>query len=272
MSPQALTSNDGRINYLGVDQILFDYIVNYVFPQYTLPWNNFYTNIDAEPFYQRNEQRNTNAVLAKTPHGVDAKPQLVIISAEELPVWSHTVRKSGTGNVLDTTATKTLLGKLYSKHCAGIDYQYVYNGILAGVNPTSEGDSKWAIFELNLLNQAPRNKQSVVIVTDKVCRPECSEEKPAVYSSLNGSITINDEKTVIIKNPIPLGHEKHEKIEDLVEAGASNTVYTLYGNRIFIAIKTDDLEEYGTKIAYSFQFRISETPTLASTLTAAATP
>jgi len=274
MSSQALTSNDGRINYLGVDQILFDYIVNYVFPQYTLPWNNFYTNIDAEPFYQRNEQRNTNAVLAKTPRAVDAKPEIVIVSGIRVPNWSSTVQSDSTGSVIDTVAQKTLLGRVYSKHYSGLDFQYIYRGAFVGVrsNLRSElGDSKWIVFHLNLLNQSPRNKQSVVIVTDKSLCDACDK---AVYSSLTGNIAIDDNRPIIIKNPIPLGNDdKDLKIEELVRTGASNTVYNLYGNRIFIAIKTDELMDLrSSKIAYDLAFRIAETPTLASTLNAAATP
>lgn len=283
-SARRIPNNLPLINYAGVNTILFDYVVNYVFPQYALPWNNFYTNIDAEPYYQRNEQRNQNAVLAKVPIGVDAQPNLVIISGASLPIWPQTVNVSpsncaiaDTGNVLDTVATKTLLGKVYNQDCSGFDYQYVFNGLFGGVNPTiSIGgiipDTKWVIFQLNLLNISPKNKQSVIVVTDTSCQPQaCSCDTPAAYSTLNGSITINRTNTINIINPIPLT-TPNDQIQAVITSGASNTVYGLYGNRIFIAILTSALSTPQSSVGYNFQFRICETPTLATQLNANATP
>lgn len=272
-SATSLFLNNGLIQISGIDTILFDYIVNYIFPQYALPWNNFYTKIDQEPYNLRNEQRNQNAVLARVPISVDAKPNLVITSGSSLPIWSKTVNlsHSNTGLVLDSAATKTLLGKIYYKDKFGFDYQYSYSGAFAGVDGISS-DSEWLVFQLNLLNISPKNKQAVLVVTEPNHSTESSSTSNKVYSTLIGSIVINQSTKIDILNPIPLGATPDPKIQEIISSGESNTVYTLFGNRIFIAIKTDDQSISKSHVSYNFQFRIIETPTIASALNQAVLP
>ena len=271
-------NNSGLIQLTGIDTILFDYIVNYIFPQYALPWNNFYTRIDEEPYYLRNEQRNQNAVLARVPISVNAQPNLILTNGDVLPLWSKTVNISpfdssisDTGSIIDTSATKTLLGKIFYKEKFGFDYQYVYNGLFAGVNPLSS-DCEFVVLQFNLLNISPKNKQALLVVSQPPNPCDDSCDAPVVYSTLSGSITINQSKVVNILNPIPLGLTPDPKIQALIDQGTSNTVYTLFGNRIFIAIKTDALSTPNSTVGYDIKFRIVETPTIASSINQAVTP
>lgn len=236
------------------DTIVFDYVVNYVFPQYALPWNNFYTTIDTEPFYQRNEQRNTNARLAKTPLTYNAKPNLVL-QTSDLPDWVAALSES-TGSVIDSTATKSLLGKIYSSKCVGLDYQYIQNTQFVNVDDLSANN--WIIFQFNLVNQNPKNNLNVVIVNSGSSN----------YTSLNGSINING-ATIPLINPIAYGLNPTTNPLPAIISGASNTLYGLYGNRIFIAVYSNIPVPCEASVSSNIQFRISETPTYAQAIGAA---
>jgi hypothetical protein len=241
------------------DTILFDYVVNYVFPQYALPWNNFYTNIDAEPWFVRNEQRNVNARIAKSPLIVNSAPQL-ILQLSTLPDWVASVASPSNGSVLDTLSTKNFIGKLYSKDCSGLDYQYLNNGQIVGVTgPTTTPASYWAVLHFNLVNQNPKNNLSVVVVSNP------NSSTPSLYSSVNGSITING-VTTNIKNAIPYGVGATSDPSAAIAAGTTNTLYTLYGNRIFLAIKTTTPITTNGSVNYNLQFRICETSTLSQAI------
>jgi hypothetical protein len=249
------------------DRVLFDYIVNYVFPQYALPWNNFYTSIDAEPFDIRNRQRNQDARIARSPLVVDAKPELVIKDGREIPDWSKTLHPDektyrSEGSVIDSSATKSLLGKIISNDCAGFDYQYSYSFKLAGVDTHKVEGKNWFIFQLNL-TQGSTNASVVVVAGD--------HNKPSAYSTISGNIIINQERTVNIRYPLPLGlavaESDLQKIKEAIDCGKSNTVYGLYGNRIFIAIQVDEVDEHKNNlIDATFQFRIAESPSAAASI------
>lgn len=241
------------------DAILFDYVVNYVFPQYALPWNNFYTSIDAEPFYTRNEQRNQNVRIAKSPLVVKSEAQL-ILQLGALPSWAASVASTPSGVALDTISTKNLNGKLYSKDCSGIDFQYLNSGKIVSITgPTPTPASYWAVLQFNLVNANPKNNLSVVVVSNP------NAPGSSLYSSLTGSITING-TTVNLTNPIPYGVGATSDPSAAIASGASNTLYTLYGNRIFLAIKTTVPITTNGTVSYNLQFRICETATLAQAI------
>lgn len=230
------------------DRIVFDYTVNYVFPQYALPWNNFYTRIDEEPFYLRNDQRNQNARIARSPLVIDAKPELVLDLVPGLPDWTKTISPDGigylsTGTVLDSIARKIFFGKLAFNGCLGVDYQYTYDGRLAGVNTTPCGDSTWIIFQLNLSQKPTGSTLAVVSV---------SGTGTTKYSTLIGSIVVGSTVIPII-NPTPLGLDNTIPLPP-----GSNTVYGLYGNRIFIGVLASNLPDQILNVSYSFNFRVVE--------------
>jgi hypothetical protein len=244
------------------DRIAFDYTVNYVFPQYALPWNNFFTRIDEEPFYLRNEQRNTNARLARSPLVIDAKPELVLDIAPGLPDWAASVSPDGmsyisTGTILESVARKIFFGKLAFNGCLGVDYQYSYEGSLAGVNTRPAGSSAWILFQLNLSQKPTGSSLAVVSV---------SGTGTTKYSTLIGRVVVGG--TVIpVTNPTPLGPDNTIPLPP-----GSNTVYGLYGNRIFIGVLANDLpESSATAVSYSFSFRVVESsaPALAGVTVAA---
>jgi hypothetical protein len=232
------------------DTILFDYLVNYVFPQYALPWNNFYTNIDAEPYYTRNDQRNQNARIAKSPLSYNPQANLVLQTGT-LPNWVASLSQS-TGSVIDTNATKSLLGKIFTTNCVGLDYQYIQNTKFVNVN--SQSANNWIIIQFNLVNQT-RSNLSVVTVSSG----------SSVYSSLSGTISINN-TTISLFNPIPYGPNSTTDPSPAIIAGTSNTLYGLYGNRIFIAVYSTSAVPSQATITSNIQFRIAETPTLAQAI------
>lgn len=239
------------------DRILFDYIVNYVFPQYALSWNNFYTDIDSIPYNIRNEEKNTKARVARSPLVVTAKPELVI-SNDLFPVWRDTtLANASTGYVTDTNATKLFLGKIISDGCGGFDYQYIYQGRFDGANLLFALDPSWIILHLNLTQKSKGTSSTAVITVQNNTPP------PSAYSTLNGQIIINDTRIITIKNALPFGSVASDinVVSGAINSGLSNTLYGLYGNRIFIAIKADQLSAAGDKasLSYNITFRVAET-------------
>jgi len=243
------------------DRILFDYIINYVFPQYALPWNNFYTNIDSIPYNLRNDERNTNARVARSPLVVTASPELVTKSDASLPDWSKTIDPSGngyasSGTVVNTSGTKVFLGKLISNGCAGFDYSYLYTGRFDNANFSKSGSSSWIILHLNLTQKANGTSSTSVVVVSS------NGPSPTAFSTLNGTVVINDTRLITIKNPIPLGLNPADAsiVSAAIQSGDSNTVYGLYGNRIFIAINVQQIDnDSNASLNYDITFRVAET-------------
>jgi hypothetical protein len=242
------------------DSIIFDYFVNYVFPQYALPWNNFFARIDPEPYYLRNEQRNTTARLFKTPLVVASKPNLVLQNST-LPDWVASLSSSAsTGSSADQSSTKSFLGTIVNSNCTGADYQYANAGLIVGAGPQGALGSKvWVILQFNLANQNPKNNLSVVIVSDN------ATPTPNLYSSVNGLITV-DGTIIKIKNAIPWGPGATTDPTDAIVSGASNALYGLYGNRFFLAVQTGNPVADNASIGYQLGYRICESITLAQAI------
>jgi len=242
------------------DSIIFDYFVNYVFPQYALPWNNFFARIDPLPYYARNDERNITARLFKTPFVVSSKPNLVL-QFSTLPNWVASLSSSAsTGSSADQSSTKSYLGTIVNSNCTGTDYQYANLGLIVGAGPSGALGSKvWVILQFNLQNQNPKNNLSVVIVSDN------ATPTPNLYSSVNGFITV-DGVPIKIKNAIPWGPGATTDPTSAITSGASNTLYGLYGNRFFIAIQTGNPVAANASVGYEIGFRICESITLAQAI------
>lgn len=242
------------------DSIIFDYFVNYVFPQYALPWNNFFARIDPLPYYARNDERNINARLFKTPLVVASKPNLVL-QITTLPDWVGSLSTAAsTGSSADQNSTKSYLGTIVNSNCTGTDYQYANTGLVVGAGPQGELGSKvWVILQFNLQNQNPKSNLSVVIVSDN------ATPTPNLYSSVNGYITVNG-IPIKIKNAIPWGPGATTDPTAAIISGSSNTLYGLYGNRFFIAVQTGEPIGANASVGYAIGFRICESVTLAQAI------
>ena len=225
--------------------ILANYFINYVFPQYALPWNNFYTVVDSSPYGVRNNQRNSTAGAFHTPLEVNARPFVYLLN--HIPQWSDLSKQDNQGVVQDTVGTKQFLTKDVVSQ--SFYFQYAYSGSFVGL--ACSPCTNWFVFLLNLSNTNAGYIQNVAVknINNKN------------YSSLVGSITDNNGQTITIRNATPLAESF---CQNLLPCD-SNTVYKIFGNRIFIAIANDNTINNAKKLSYSFQFLMQETPSIAET-------
>jgi hypothetical protein len=222
--------------------ILANYFINYVFPQYALPWNNFYTVVDSSPYGLRNNQRNRTAGAFHTPLEVNARPFVYLLNY--IPQWSDLSKQDNQGVVQDTAGTKQFLTKDVVSQ--SFYFQYAYSGSFVGL--TSSPCTNWFVFLLNLSNTNAGYIQNVAVknVNNKN------------YSSLVGSISDNNGQTITIRNATPLAESFCQNSLPC----DSNTVYKIFGNRIFIAIENNNTINNPKQLTYSFQFLMQETPSI----------
>ena len=231
-------------------RVVYDQFINYFYPQYPLPWNNFFGRVVPEPYYQRTVIINQNALIAKTAVQFNSKPVL-LTQTSTLPNWAQAAVSSSIGEVLTDDSRKFFIGKYFTNYIQGyenilgLEYQYELNGQLFNVACACGGSpgDKWVILLFNLYPSQNNRKQVVALIG--------STATPA----LDGSITFNG-TTVQINNPMTI--DKYD--------GTGNTVYGVYYNRLFIAIKAPTFTTAVSSVDYQVNTRIVQFPTLAQGL------
>jgi hypothetical protein len=197
------------------------------------------------------------------------------------------------GSIVDLNATKSVVGQLVNKECVGFQYQYQYNGMFRGVSQNlkkliDDFDGRgWVLLHLNLKNSQANYNQSVVIVKKETdgCGPcddprnHCPRSIP--FSTLSGALKLTycrddddidickrDESQVIdIKNPVPYSGPLDEIARKPILEKFSNTIYGLFGNRLFLAVRVNDLKSCRHyQIEYNVGVRICESPSVGASL------
>jgi hypothetical protein len=231
-------------------RVVYDQFVNYFYPQYPLPWNNFFGRVIPEPYYQRTVTINQNALIAKTAIQYNSSPVL-LTQTSTLPNWMTASITPSIGEVLTDDSRKFFLGKYFTsfiqgfENIVGLEYQYELDGQLFNVACAcgSSPADKWVILLFNLYPAQNNRKQAVALIG--------TTGTPA----LDGSITFNG-TTVQISKPKTI--DKYD--------GTGNTVYGVYYNRLFIAIKASTFTTAATSVDYHINTRIVQFPTIAQGL------
>jgi len=219
---------------------------DYVWPQYSLPQNQFFTRIQEEPYYLSNTLRNQNARLIASPLSFDANTQLFLapVSGSTCPVLPPTSSATGTGSSeyshknFTTKVPPTVDTPFYS-----LIYTYNYVGTISCLSINS---SQWLIFQFNLARTTNNSIQSVVVSGDSDCS----------VSNVSGSIVLGGlSPAIYITNPI--------NSDNCPVSGNSNTIYKVYGNLIMIAVEfvpPSTLDQTITSLNYNITVSVSETP------------
>jgi len=203
----------------GIDRIVYDNFVNYFYPQYVLPWNNFFGRIQEQPFYTRTVQINQNAAIAKTATQYDALPNIQTQEGD-IPDILLALRSPSIGKVLLQDTKKFFTGKYYSLlngflTQTGLQYSYEFQGTIIDTDcQCIDGDS-WIVLVFNLYPPQNNRKQSIALVG--------ADSTP----SLQGVIRYGA-NTVTITNP---------KTAADFDPATGNTVYSIAGNRLVLAVK-----------------------------------
>jgi len=248
-----------------MSDIILEEAINYLFPQYALPWNNFYTTVEPVIYSQKTRQRNVNGRLAISPSILESKPQLYK-QKSVLPNWALTLEESlqsnKIGSVLNSTGTRNFLRKDIYKGQIGFLFEYLYNGKFVNVplllsDTTDAPDSgldldyEWLILHLNYSNNQLIGSQ-VIIVIDVDGQP---------YSTVDGFFTVQN-NIIPLFNPLQYSGVPSKEVLSAVEEGLTNTLYTGFGNRIFLAVKipiTNASYNAKSTVSYQVQFQCLNT-------------
>ena len=173
--------------------------LNYLWPQYSLPWNNFFGRVQPNPFYLQNQLRNITIREVQSPLSFTSRPVVdsgngYIYSTITVPKWSEI--NSFTSTEQTSSALKVFVGPYVdvAKDIAGLEYQYDYTGQLIWTSPSAVGNYVYLALNLNKLNPATINFPAYVQPANlmSTSADTCFVGKDAGnYSTLSGFININ---------------------------------------------------------------------------------
>jgi len=235
----------------GVDRILYDNFVNYFYPQYVLPWNNFYGRIDSIPYYTRTVLNNQQDQIEKAGIRYDSQANLQTQEGET-PDLALAISSRSIGTLLQQESKKFFNSKVYSfsdgaLNVSGLSYSYDLSGTIINANCGcgEEGDN-WIVMVFNLYSSQNNRKQKVLLVG--------SQKTPA----LEGTIEYG-RKTVTIVKP---------KTMDDFDPMTGNTIYSLAGNRLVVAIwlGEDVITPADSTVNFTVKATVAETFTAAEIL------
>lgn len=133
---------------------------NYLWPSYSLPWNNFFRKVSPTPYYVANEISNIEYRELKSPLIFDANPQAYAFNPTTLPspLDLGCILPTDGSTVLLASASKTFQGTSYDikSRKAGLTYEYSYAGTIVSTtnfnipaqNP--QASVNWVLLGLNL--------------------------------------------------------------------------------------------------------------------------
>lgn len=222
--------------------------LNYLWPQYSLPWNNFFGRVQPNPFYLQNQLRNLTIAEVNSPTTFRSNP---IVSTGEgsheypAPKWSDIEPRQSLEQT--SSATKVFVGPYVDigNSISGLEYQYDYSGRL--VHTSKTGIQNFVYLVLNLRNGNPSTVNFPAYV-----QPGYGDDNDNIntcyvgdrarnYSTLTGAITASaknscpgDDVILCLDDALPIGpcaaHCHHKD--------GAGSFYYINGNRLYIAVYT----------------------------------
>lgn len=236
--------------------LLADYVaasrVNYIYPSYTLPSNNFYGGIKP-PYYLANNLRNLEISTSLSSKHFHAKPTATFVPPSQLD-WSNA--SFDTSVTLSSDASKLLTSK-------GTDtnshYHYKWDASVQLVSPAPSTQG-YVLIGLNL-DAAANNfvKNLLEYVNNSVVVSECSPHEsssPALnpcdpgnpfVPKLDGTITMmkgKSTKVINVKNAVPLVPGQISCQHDGDDDEDSPVQFAILGNRLYLAVEKDSDSEW----------------------------
>lgn len=263
-----------------------DLAVNYLWPQYSLPWNNFFRRIDSIPFNIKNELRNITVRQIHSPLTYDSKPVASVGSASTVPVWTQINPLAS--KPITSSASKVFVGTYFdtAADINGLEYQYDISGSQVfvqqgGLQPPYTG---LLYIALNLANRNPATVNIPVGVDTAACTPcgpdpinqtstynscSLSSDNPAnnFWSTLTGTVTVNGlcsngsigaSSTYCLDTAKPYKDSCNNCLSTSTDP---QTFYYLFGNRLYLAINVTDITVPIVRVSYQVSIRVVETRT-----------
>jgi hypothetical protein len=222
--------------------------LNYLWPQYSLPWNNFFGRIRPNPWYLSNQLRNVAIREVHSPLTYDSKVNTTFLPTipAAIPTWTdYTIR---TSKPISETATKIFVGRYFDTNVNinGFEYQYNLTGsqVLILDNVTWS-DTGLVILSANLANSSLTENLPVYVDT-AVCNPckginqtsslnRCDVGSTQnFFNTLTGLVTVDGFPVPLI-NPLPYTDACHA-CPTASYFKNSNAVYSILGNKLYLAV------------------------------------
>lgn len=259
--------------------LLADYValseVNYIYPSYTLPSNNFYNRIQKNPYFLANDLRNNEISASRSSKNFHANPAATMVASNQLN-WSNA--RLDTSVPLSSSATKTLEGPYLDtlNNKAGISYHYKWDNTLQLVPPTSSTqgyvliglnlDASSQDFVNNVLKYTNNtgvdpNCGNCPIQTSNCVSPPnnfnpCDPGNPYV-PGLDGTITLmhgKNSKVIDVKHAVPLVPGQISCPQNGDDDEDSPVQFAILGNRMYLAVEKDSDSEWNqVKVSVSAQ-------------------
>jgi len=259
--------------------VLGDLQLNYLWPQYSLPWNNFNTRVQPNPFYLQNQLRNIAIAEVSSPHIFKSNPIVdsadgVLQSGIPVPSWAEIIAAHSLEQT--STAQKVFVGPYVdiSKNISGLEYQYDYAGKLIHTSPNGLGNFVYLVLNLDNRNPSTVNFPAYVQPIPGTPVSACAVGD-AVYnfSTLTGSITAASVNscasgtTICLDDALPIG----TCAAACTYTAATTAFYYINGNRLYIAASNNinptkctgcsDVSLQTYHIKYAVTVRVVETTT-----------
>jgi hypothetical protein len=226
-----------------------------LWPQYSLPWNNFFGRVQANPFYLQNQLRNITIREVQSPISFRSVP--IVDSGNghghddlSVPNWVEIYPAASTEQ--NSSATKVFVGPYVDvgKDITGLEYQYDYAGNLIWRSDESVGSFLYLVLNLNNNNPATINFPAYVQTPSRdnetydTCRVG---NRAGNFSTLTGTITVkstgsscpgNNDLILCLDDAVPIGTCTATcSRKTLTNA---NAFYYINGNRLYIAVRIPD--------------------------------
>lgn len=262
-----------------------DLQINYLWPQYSLPWNNFFGRVHPQPYYTSNALRNIAIREIHSPLTYD--PQTVISvgsgnTAGTAPVWTQTNATPATTKPLVNSASKIFVGTYYdtSSGLDGLTYQYDIRGTQV-VIPTAGISNNFLYLAVNLAKEDPRRVNIPQGVATNFCDPCNGPSQTSTFDlcQLTNSNALNNFFSTLTGTVAVNGSCKDDGTPQLPAATfclgsalpykdacsncnvASPVFWYINGNRLYIGINISGLNTKVTSITYDIGIRVVESLT-----------
>lgn len=228
---------------------------NYLWPSYSLPWNNFFRPLQSNPYYLQNELNNIEYREVTSP--LTFKSNTQIDFADDLSPKSIAL-VSGFNGCDTNISTKVFVGPWFDVKTKinGVQYTYQYDGRFQYTIDDNGSLDSGLVIGLNLA--VPPTFAYSNSVTGCPIDSTCS---PFIVNSIYVTITIGD-TTVTLANFKPA----YDDVDD-------GNRFIILGNRIYLLLEafSFSVDDDSFPIYYKVHFDIVEAP-LAGQLPVAGLP
>lgn len=211
-----------------IEQIRNDQL-NYLWPQYSLPWNNFFGRIRPNPWYLSNELRNLAIRAEASPLVFDSQTGVNYKSGATLPDWS--TFDASASKIINNQSTRSVVATHTDNMGAkAVEYQYDISSSVVFTQSTSIQPTGLLTLSINLAKKDGQATNTVAYTNTSGATPNACQVGTTYFNSLTGSVSVGG-KTYSLANALP-----YDSCQSCPNAPASSVLYSIQGNRLFVSV------------------------------------